>query len=53
MEGLTDQDRQVCSTISEESFSGYYELQVDYNFNDSKALPLLVGHLYRHLLFAG
>lgn len=46
MDGLTDQDRQVCSTIVEESYrSGYsYYRQIEYNFNDDKALPALIGH---------
>ncbi|SDU41455.1 DEAD/DEAH box helicase [Desulfobacula phenolica] len=52
MEGLTDQDRRVCSTIIEEFYRtgyGYYH-QVEYGFDEEKALPLLVGH---PLLFLG
>ncbi|MEA1969061.1 MAG: DEAD/DEAH box helicase [Thermodesulfobacteriota bacterium] len=47
MEGLTDQDRQVCSTIMEESFQrGYhsYYYNIDYSFDKEKALPALAGH---------
>ena len=48
MDCLTDQDRQVCSTITEESYrSGYsYYYNVEYDFDDNRALPALVGHPY-------
>lgn len=47
MEGLTDQDRQVASTIVEESFRSGYRysyLQTEYRFDGNKALPALAGH---------
>ncbi|MCP4117733.1 MAG: DEAD/DEAH box helicase [Desulfobacteraceae bacterium] len=48
MEGLTDQDKQVASTIEEESYrSGSYRYsyrQVEYNLDEDKALPALAGH---------
>jgi superfamily II DNA or RNA helicase len=47
MEGLTDQDRQVASTIVEESFRSGYRysyLQTEYRFDGDKALPALAGH---------
>ncbi|MFT5702120.1 MAG: hypothetical protein ACI8ZB_005028 [Desulforhopalus sp.] len=46
MEGLTDQDRQVCRAIKEESFrSGWRGYgQKEYFFNPDLALPALVGH---------
>ena len=47
MEGLTDQDRQVASTIVEESFRTgyrYYYRTIEYSFEKDLALPALVGH---------
>ena len=47
MEGLTDQDRQVASTIVEESFRSGYRYsyrQIEYRFDGDKALPALAGH---------
>ncbi|WP_457552320.1 DEAD/DEAH box helicase [Desulfobacula sp.] len=46
MEGLTDQDRQVAGTITEYSYrSGYRSYyDVEYTFDEKKALPALVGH---------
>ncbi|MDD4073450.1 MAG: DEAD/DEAH box helicase [Desulfobacterales bacterium] len=47
MEGLTAQDRQVASTIVEESFSSGYRYayrQTNYRLDEDKALPALVGH---------
>ncbi|MDA3791380.1 MAG: DEAD/DEAH box helicase [Desulfobacula sp.] len=46
MEGLTDQDRQVASTIMEYSYRsgyrGYYD--VEYIFDEKKVFSALVGH---------
>ncbi|MBI9092952.1 MAG: DEAD/DEAH box helicase [Desulfobacterium sp.] len=47
MAGLTDQDKQVASTIEEESYSSGYRYsyrQVEYSFDQDKALPALAGH---------
>ncbi|MBU0970464.1 MAG: DEAD/DEAH box helicase, partial [Proteobacteria bacterium] len=47
MEGLTDQDRQVASTIVEESFRSGYRYsyhQIEYRFDGDKALQALAGH---------
>ncbi len=47
MAGLTDQDRRVCSAITESYYNnsyGYYGRSVEYDFDDSKALPALCGH---------
>ncbi len=46
MAGLTDQDRQVACTIVEESYrSGYRSFrQVDYSFDQDRALAALAGH---------
>lgn len=46
MEGLTDQDRQVAGAITERSYRGGYRsyYQVEYYFDDDRALPALAGH---------
>ena len=48
MEGLTDQDMEVCGTIEEYSYrSGYYRYsypRTEYDFDMEAALPALAGH---------
>ncbi len=45
MEGLTDQDRQICRAIKEESYRSYSRYgTTEYEFDDDLALPALVGH---------
>ncbi len=44
MEGLTDQDRQVCQGITQEYYSGWYGYSNEHEIELEKALPALVGH---------
>jgi len=45
MDGLTDQDRQICRNgIKESHYGDGYYAKVEYSIDDTRAFPLLVGH---------
>ncbi len=46
MEGLSNQDREICKTISNIYNMNYYYSNSDYFFDFSRTLPALAGHPY-------